>query len=220
PYERIDIIKVTDGIMASAKKLREAKDISESSAAISDYQKILSHTNSMATLAMIRHTIDTADKFYDGENDFYDENSPVIEESDQEFTKVMLESPLRPQLEEKYGKLLFINAELSNKCFKPEIIPDLQEENRLESEYQKLIASAQIDFQGETLNLSQLAPYKENSDREVRRAAFLAESEFYMSHAQELDRIFDSLIKCRTKIAKMLGFESFTQLAYCRRTRN
>lgn len=220
PYERIDIAKVTAGINAAAQKLRDAKDITEASAAISEYQNILSHTNSMATIAMIRHTIDTADEFYDGENDFYDENSPIIEESDQEFTNVMLESPLRPQLEEKYGKLLFINAELSNKCFKPEIIPDLQEENRLASEYQKLIASAQIEFQGEKLSLAQLAPYKENADREIRHAAFLAESGFYMSHAEELDRIFDSLVRCRTKIAKELGFESFTQLAYCRQTRN
>ena len=132
----------------------------------------------METIAMIRNTIDTTDKFYDGENDFYDENSPVIGESNQAFTKAMLESPLRTELEERYGRLLFTNAELSNRCFKPEIIPDRQEENRLASEYQKLIASAQIAFLGETLSLSQLAPYKENPDRQIRREAYLAESGF------------------------------------------
>lgn len=79
----------------------------------------------------------------------------------------MLGSPLRAQLEEKYGKLMFVNAELSRKCFSPEIIPDLQEENKLSSEYQKLIASAQIDFNGEKLSLSQLGAYKENSERDT-----------------------------------------------------
>lgn len=220
PYERIDVAKVTGEIDEAAAKLRAAQDISQAVAAIGEYQKILSHATSMETIAMIRNTIDTTDKFYDGENDFYDENSPVIGESNQAFTKAMLESPLRAELEERYGRLLFTNAELSNRCFKPEIIPDLQEENRLASEYQKLIASAQIDFLGETLSLSQLAPYKENPDRQIRREAYLAESGFYMSHAEELDRIFDSLVKCRTKIAKQLGFKSFTELAYCRRTRN
>lgn len=220
PYERIDVAKVTGEINEAAAKLRAAQDISQAVAAIGEYQKILSHATSMETIAMIRNTIDTTDKFYDGENDFYDENSPVIGESNQAFTKAMLESPLRTELEERYGRLLFTNAELSNRCFKPEIIPDRQEENRLASEYQKLIASAQIAFLGETLSLSQLAPYKENPDRQIRREAYLAESGFYMSHAEELDRIFDSLVKCRTKIAKQLGFKSFTELAYCRRTRN
>ena len=41
-----------------------------------------------------------------------------------------------------------------------------------------------------------------------------------MAHADELDRIFDSLVKCRTRIAKKLGFNTFTELAYCRQTRN
>ena len=88
------------------------------------------------------------------------------------------------------------------------------------SEYQKLIASAQIDFNGEKLSLSQLGAYKENAKRDVRRAAYEAESGFYMAHGDELDRIFDSLVKCRTRIAKELGFNTFTELAYCRQTRN
>lgn len=156
----------------------------------------------MSTIAYIRHTVNTLDEFYEKENDFNDENAPLIEQSEQKFTEAMLSSPLRPQLEEKYGKLIFVNAELSRKCFSPEIIPDLQEENRLSSEYQKLIASAQIEFGGKTLSLAQLGAYKENSERIIRHAAYKAESGFYMAHADELDRIFDSLVKCRTRIAK------------------
>lgn len=156
----------------------------------------------MSTIAYIRHTVNTLDGFYEKENDFNDENAPLIEQSEQKFTEAMLGSPLRAQLEEKYGKLMFVNAELSRKCFSPEIIPDLQEENKLSSEYQKLIASAQIGFNGEKLSLSQLGAYKENAKRDVRRAAYEAESGFYMAHGDELDRIFDSLVKCRTRIAK------------------
>ena len=59
----------------------------------------------------------------------------------------------------------------------------------------------------EKLSLSQLGAYKENAKRDVRRAAYEAESGFYMAHADELDRIFDSLVKCRTRIAKKLGYD-------------
>lgn len=220
PYKRIDLKAVTEGIDAAAERLAAAKTLDEAVAAMNERERILSHAQTMSTIAYIRHTVNTLDGFYEAENDFNDESMPLIEESEQHFTDALLSSPLRPELEKRYGRLLFVNAELARKCFSPEIIPDLQEENRLSSEYQKLIASAQIDFNGEKLSIAQLGAYKESSDREVRRAAYKAESGFYMSHADELDRIFDDLVRCRTKIAKKLGFNTFTELAYCRQTRN
>lgn len=220
PYERIDVRAATEALDAAAERLSAAKTLEEAEKAFSEREKIISHVQTMSTIAYIRHTVNTLDEFYEKENDFNDENAPLIEQSEQKFTEAMLGSPLRAQLEEKYGKLMFVNAELSRRCFSPEIIPDLQEENKLSSEYQKLIASAQIDFNGEKLSLSQLGAYKENSERDTRRAAYEAESGFYMAHADELDRIFDSLVKCRTRIAKKLGFNTFTELAYCRQTRN
>lgn len=220
PYERIDVKAATEALDAAAERLSAAKTIEEAEKAFAEREKIISHVQTMSTIAYIRHTVNTFDEFYEKENDFNDENAPLIEQSEQKFTEAMLGSPLRAQLEEKYGKLMFVNAELSRRCFSPEIIPDLQEENKLSSEYQKLIASAQIDFNGEKLSLSQLGAYKENAKRDVRRAAYEAESGFYMAHADELDRIFDSLVKCRTRIAKKLGFNTFTELAYCRQTRN
>ena len=39
---------------------------------------------------------------------------------------------------------------------------------------------------------------------------FLAENE------EELDRIYDELVKVRTKIAKSLGFKNFVELGYAR----
>lgn len=52
--------------------------------------------------------------------------------------RALYESPFRPALEEKYGRLLFLNIELELKTFKPEIIGLLQEENALTTAYTKL----------------------------------------------------------------------------------
>ena len=193
PYERIDVRAATEALDAAAERLSAAKTLGEAEEAFSEREKIISHVQTMSTIAYFRHTVNTLDEFYEKENDFNDENAPLIEQSEQKFTEAMLESPLRAQLEEKYGKLMFVNAELSRKCFSPEKNPVLQE----------------VFFF-----------YKENAKRDVRRAAYEAESGFYMAHADELDRIFDSLVKCRTRIAKKLGFNTFTELAYCRQTRN
>ena len=85
----------------------------------------------MFSLAYVRHSIDTEDKFYDAEAEFMDEASPVITEPAQAFKLALLSSPFRKQFEERYGDLMFKNIEISLKSFSPEIIPELQEENKL-----------------------------------------------------------------------------------------
>lgn len=55
-----------------------------------------------------------------------------------------------------------------------------------------------------------LAPYKESSDRDVRRAAFEADGKFFDEHRAEFDDLFDKLVKVRTKIAHELGYENLS----------
>ncbi len=219
-YERIDIQQLSlayDRITEAVKTAESEADVIE---AFFEHERLSSHAETMITLTYIRHSIDTTDSFYEAENDFYDENGPFLTQKLSAFMQSLLDSPFLPKLKEKFGALMFVNAELENKAFKPEIVPLLQEENKLCSRYAKLVASAKIEFDGKELTLSELSPYKKDADRNVRKAAFEADARFYKSHAEELDEIYDSLIKVRTEIAQKLGFESFTQVAYLRLKRN
>lgn len=220
-YERV----AADGKIATNYKdmrgmVENAKSADEVIKTVQLHKNLSSHFSTMANIAYVRHSINTEDKFYDEENTYYDENGPVLQEWINEYMKSLLKSPFRKDVEEKYGSLFLKNIEMELKCFSPEVIPLLQKENKLVSDYQKLIASAQIDFNGEKLNISQLGVYKVDRDRNVRKSALEAEGGFYMSHADTLDRIFDELVKVRTEIAIKLGFKNFTELAYMRRTRN
>jgi M3 family oligoendopeptidase len=220
-YERI----AADGTIAAiyselTDTVKNAKSADEVLSAIEKHEKASSSFSTMANIAYVRHSINTEDKFYDEENAYYDENGPVLQEKTTEFLKAVIASPFRKDVEEKHGSLFLKNIEMELKCFSPEVIPLLQKENKLVSDYQKLIASAQIDYKGQKLNISQLGVYKVDRDRDVRKSAYEAEGNFYMSHAEKLDTIFDELVKVRTQIAKKLGFNTFTELAYMRRTRN
>ncbi len=219
-YERVDVEslgKEYDILTQKAKNASSEKDVFDS---LMLHEKLNSKYATMSNLAYIRHSVNTEDKFYDEENMYYDENGPVLQEKITDYMMSLFSSPYRKNVEEKYGSLMFKNMEMDLKCFSPEIIPHLQKENKLVSDYQKLVASAQIDFKGEKLNISQLGVYKVSPDRQIRKEAFEAEGRFYMSHADELDNIFDELVKVRTEIAVKLGFKSFTELGYMRRTRN
>ena len=128
--------------------------------------------STLCSLAYVRHTIDTKDSFYEKESDYIDEISPVLQEIDQKINLSLLNSLFRSRLEEKFGSLLFQNLEISVRCMKPEIMELMQEENKLTSEYQKLYASATVEWEGETLPLPKLGPFLQSPDRPVRKAAF------------------------------------------------
>ncbi len=184
------------------------------------WDKLSGHIETMMSLAYTRNSLDTADEFYENEVEYINETSPKFIELEQSFKKKLVSSPFRRQLEEKYGSLLFLNAEISLESFSPEIIPELQETNKLETEYQKLLASAQIDFEGEKRNIPEMHPFKQSADDTVRRAAWRAEGEFYNSCGIKLDEIYDKMVKLRTKMARKLGYDNFVKLGYLQMDRN
>lgn len=219
-YERPDIEKARISADEIKNDFQTAENFETVDKAFIKWDNLSKHIDTMFSIAYTRHSIDTEDEFYDKEVEYLDEQSPVFTELQQSFAKLLVESKFRPQLEEKYGKLLFTNTEMFLKSFSPEIIPETQEANKLETAYQKLIASAQIDFDGEKKTISQLFPYKQSADDDIRRKAWLAEAKFYNEHGKELDEIYDNLVKLRDKMARKLGYNNFVKLGYLQLTRN
>ncbi|MEZ4685672.1 MAG: M3 family oligoendopeptidase [Bacteroidia bacterium] len=174
---------------------------------------------SMRDLAHVRFTNNTRDEFYKQEDDFYNSKNPVYEGLTSELYKALLEARFRPALEKEFGSHIFRLAEKAIKVYSPEIQEDLVEENRLGSVYTSLLASAEVEFQGKKHNLSMMGAYMSSPDREVRREAANIRWQFFADHEQELDRIFDELVKVRTRIARKLGYKNFVQLGYDRMLR-
>jgi len=221
PYERPVLEELKAGFEELLTRFKAAKSADECFAVYKEYEKLFSEKHrTPGTLQFIRHSLDTMDEFYNGEMEFWDEAVPELEEVLQEFTAALLVSPFRAELEEKWGSLMFRNAEIRLKTFTPAIVEDLQKENALRREYGKLMASAQIEFDGKTLTLVQIDPYFESPDRAVRKAAHEASAAWRMSNADKLDSIFDEMVKVRTDMAKKLGYENFVELGYYRMTRN
>ncbi len=220
PYTRPDINAIRAELDTIIDAFDGAQSADEQIALYKKADAIKQHTFTTATVASVRHTIDTRDEFYTAENDFMDENSPVLQEKIQEILKKMLNSPYRAELEEKLGSLLFRNLEIDARTFSPEIMPLMQEENALVSEYQALYASMTVEFDGKTMPIAKLGPYKQSTDREVRRAAYTVEGECFDSHREKLDELYDRLVKNRTAQARALGHENYIALGYDRLGRN
>ncbi len=85
----------------------------------------------MAQLAHIRNSINTADEFYDREKDYMDMTTPKFNGLRVEFYKQLLNSKFKEELKEKIHPQLFTLAEMEIKTFSDEVVPLMQEENKL-----------------------------------------------------------------------------------------
>ncbi len=218
-YERIDFDKTVKTAKQIIKAIEDAKDFDEQCAQILRYNGLISEVQSMATIANIRNSVDTADEFYEKERNYYDDHLPVFEEYSMQYYKALLGSKFRSQIAEKWGEYILVKAQAAVDSFSPELIEDLQKDNRLTAEYQKLMARSLIEFQGEKHNLSELKKFLQNPDRSVRKAAYEALAQFLGDHQKELDDLYGKLVQVRTKMAEKLGHTNFIRLGYLKMQR-
>lgn len=220
PYQRPDAESVKQQLAALTEELAAAKSFEEADAVFLREQEFYAHVLTLGTLVHIRHDIDTRDEFYDAEQKFFNRTGPELEEYVQKWALTLLQSPFRADFAKKYDEVFLMNAEIGLKTFSPEIIPELQKENALCTEYSKLLASAQIPFEGRTYTIAQLGVFKQDADDARRLAAWKAEGQWYKDNQERLDAIYDELVHLRDGMGRKLGGEDYTLLGYRRMTRN
>lgn len=220
PYKRVDMEVAKQELATIMKEFEAAKTAQEQLEVHKRYYALSERMQTQMTIASIRHSIDTSDEFYEAEKTYYDQEGPAFDNLAVQYKKMLYASPFREEIEKVIGGPAIRNIELASKAVSEEIIPLMQEENALVTEYEKLLASASIDWEGETLNLSTIIPYLNNKDRDIRRKAAAKANEFYKSIEEQLDELYDKLVKNRTQQAQRLGFETYTELGYCRMQRN
>ncbi len=219
-YTRPDAEAAKAKIVELTQALSAAKSYDEARAAFLEMDNEKRHFMTASELAGIRHMIDTRDEFYDAEAQYLNNIGPEIQEPMQMFSLELLKSPFRAEFEAEFGTLMFLNTEIALKTFSPEIIPLLQQEAQLQQDYDKLIASAKVSFEGGEYTLSQMTPFKTDPDDERRLAAWKADGEWFKANQPALDEIYDKLVHLRDKMGKALGYKDFTELGYYRMTRN
>ena len=219
-YTRADFDAAARFYASAAERLSAAGSFEEAEAVFLEVEDFSAKFDTALTVANIRHDIDTRDEFYDAEVAYIDEHAPELEEYVQRWQDALLRTPYRAAFEEKYNRVMFLNAEIDARTFSPEIVPELQRENALTTEYSKLLAGAQIPFEGGVYTLSQLTPIKQDADASRRAAAWAAEDAWYAEHAESLDAIYAELVTLRDKMGRKLGHDGYIPLGYDRMQRN
>lgn len=219
-YVRPDLDNVVNEINLNTLNITKASNVNEVIDLIKKQEIIINHFQTMSTICAIRNSINTCDEFYKAEQEFFDENSPVFQSATTKYSSALVNSKYRSELEKIYGTQWFKILELNLKSFDDKITDELVLESKLVTEYSKLLASAKIEFDGKTNNLSQMTVYTTNNDRNIRIAATKKIAEFMTTIEDKIDDIYDKLVHVRDKMAKKMGYDNYIPFGYIRLSRS
>ncbi|HQT62151.1 MAG TPA: M3 family oligoendopeptidase [Acidiphilium sp.] len=203
------------GLAAGYGTLHAHLDAGAIGPAIDGWEALRRDYGTWSSLVHLRFSQDTADPGRNAAREYADALDPVVANHETAF-KTRLLGLDTAALEARFGPHALAMWRNDITTFRPEIAADLEVESRLAAEYTALLASAWIEFDGQTLNLSGLGPYAESPDRSVRHDAAAARWAFFAQHGDTLDGLYDKLVKLRHGIARTLGDENFISLAYRR----
>ena len=211
-YERVDLKKAAeyfDGAIERVKQAKSAQELADIRQGVNEYYaKFVTQIN----LAFIRNSLDVRDEFYSAEKDYYDENLPALSAKSTEFSRALMASPYAVDLGKVINPIIVQNTKAGLRVMDEKIIADCIEENKLVTEYDKLLASLAYPWEGKTVTLSEMHGYCKDADRAVRKKAFTVIGQTLATVGDKLDDIYDRMVKVRTAMARKMGFDNFVEM--------
>ena len=214
PIKKIALKSVEKKVMSFIEQLKAAKDYKSGLKVINAFERYQSKFSTNVTVIGIRYSLNTQDPVIAKAQDQVDEMMPIISNYINMWNKILVKVPYRTELEKKFSPYYFKMIENSLKSFDEKIIPELIEINKLSSQYDKILGSAQIEYKGQIYNIPQMGKFASSKLREERREASIKVDEFFQAHEQEIGDIYSKLVLLRDKAAKKLGYKDFTELGY------
>ncbi|CAM3945984.1 M3 family oligoendopeptidase [Alkalicoccus chagannorensis] len=124
------------------------------------------------------------------------------------WDKKLLQHPLTSSLPESYAFLMKkkINAQ---ELYDEENVQLEIKEDELANTYFEYTGGLTVSWDGREMSLSELAPFFESKDRNIRKQAFLLQKEAFMGIAEELQAIMSRLLTLRKEKAANAGVSDY-----------
>ncbi len=176
---------------------------------ILDWEELSAVLYECYSVAYIDMTVDTTNQDYEARYlQIVDDVLPIKEQRDFALKRKILESPAVDKLGDDY--LVYLrNIRSEVELFREENVPLMQEDRRLEQEFNKIVGAQEAEFRGKKYTLPQLLPFLEEQDRETREEAWRARWNAKLADAPALDELYDRMYEVRQKIAHNAGFPNF-----------
>lgn len=214
PYKRPELESIFSELNVLIKKFQEASSAQEQIDLMKSIKEVRNEMESFKTIASIRHSINTNDKFYDSENKFFDENSPAYTSVINTYYQAVVKSKFQSELANEFGEHFLNVSKVTVESFDEKNIELLKEENKLSSEYNVIIAQLEIIIDDKKYTIGNISPILSSPDRSLRKRAAKALYKALELKQTELDELYDGLVKIRHQMAINMGYENYVDLAY------
>jgi len=200
-------------------RIERATSADDAIAAVRDWDTLRREILTWESLATLRFHQNTGDPARKADSDRSNAHKPVYAARDAHFKRAVLASPFRAGIAGMFGDHALALWSCDVEAVDDRIVDRLAAEAALEDEYVALLGGARIRFDGVSHSLPGIASFGEDADRSVREGAARAKWAYYEAHRDDLDRIYDGLVRERTAAARALGYSGFTELGYRRMRR-
>ena len=210
-YTRPDAAALCKALGELEKLVKDGGSFDEVGAAFEAAYSDYSLFNTMDSLSYIRHTIDLNDEYYETENNWCEEQSPLIEQALEKCYIAMGQSDLRDRLEEEYFTEEFFDFYDENQIYSNDrVVKLMQKDNDLQAQYMALQSDQTIEWNGEEVLYEDII-----GDESLDYDSYLmAYQLYYNKYNPQVGEIFAEMIRTRNEIARELGYDTFADFAY------
>ncbi len=158
----------------------------------------------------IRMTCDTS-----GENLLHDfqyfatEIEPKIAPLANDLNKKFIDDPFTEQLDQDKYHVLIRSIKNALDLFREENVPLFTEIQVKQQQYQSITGAMSVTLDGREYTLEQASVFLKSPDRSLRQKAWEAITARRLQDKEQLDALFNELLKLRHEVALNAGFENF-----------
>jgi oligoendopeptidase F len=182
---------------------------------LKDWSELEAVISEEACWRQIQMTRDTQNEHYEKAFTYYvTEIEPQLKPFADQLNKKLLDHPLVQELDEALYFPFLRNIKNQTELFTPANIPLAAEANLLAQQFGTITSGMTVDVEGTTLTLQQAAAKMHSDDRELRKKIFDAISTRRLENKDELDDLFDQLLKLRHQIALNAGFDNYRDFKF------
>lgn len=210
-YVRPDTNALCEGfgkVQAMVEEGSGAQDVIDAFDAV--YEDYIRY-DTMSTVAYIRYTLDLNDPYYDEENQWCEEQSPVVQQAMEKCYIAMADSPIRSELEQlEFGEGFFDYYDENEVYSNDRVVELMQQESDLQTQYMSLQSDMTITWKGEERLVEDLLGSDSLSYPDLLQVYRL----YYDKYAPQAAEIYIKLIGIRKQIAAELDYASYADFAY------
>lgn len=145
---------------------------------------------------------------------FVSEIEPKIAPLDHELNLKLMHSPYEPALEREKYRIYLRGVERALEIFREENIPFQTEISTKQQQFAAISGAMTVTLDGEEMTLQRAADRLKRTDRAVREETWRAVQERRYQDHEQLDNLFDELLKLRHQVAVNADFDNFRDFMF------